>query len=198
MSATAIILPAILDTILGRLTLLFLSGANGDMQAARHAAGAMLAAYRAETEDELRLAANIISFSLHALEALSQAATPDMPLNKILRLRGGAVSLSRASDRAERRLEQVQKARHDGIQPPAEAARPVANQRAQADNAIAMVDAVRAEIHTPSKHTAPVWSKAYQQQHLARQITENLKKNQAVHHAAINAGAKTATTTQAI
>src|ERR1700687_1457880 len=87
MSFATTLLPAILDTVLGRLAILFLSGANGDLTAARQAAAQMLVSYPPETEDELRLAAEIISFSFHALEALSQAATPDMPLNKVLRLR---------------------------------------------------------------------------------------------------------------
>ena len=88
---------AVLETILTRLAALFLTGAAGDMTAARQAATQMLAAYHPQTEDELRLAANTIGFSFHALEALGQAATPDMPLAKILRLRGSAVSLSRES-----------------------------------------------------------------------------------------------------
>ena len=70
-------------------------------------------------EDELRLAANIVSLSFQALEALSQAATPDMPLTRTLRLRGGAVSLSRESHKAQRRLDKLQTARRAGI--PAEA-----------------------------------------------------------------------------
>jgi hypothetical protein len=114
MSFAATILPAVLDTILGRLAQLFLSGANDDLAVERQAAAHMLAAYQPETEDELRLSAQIVSFSLRALEALGQAATPDMPLNKILRLRSGAVSLSRESHKAERRLELRQQARRDG------------------------------------------------------------------------------------
>ena len=61
---------AILETILIPLSALFLAGAAGDMTAARQAAARMLSAYHAETEDELRLAANIVGFSFHALEAL--------------------------------------------------------------------------------------------------------------------------------
>lgn len=70
---------AVLETILIRIAALFLIGAGGDMEAARHAALAMLGAYHPETEDELSLAAQIISFSFQALEALSQAAAPDCP-----------------------------------------------------------------------------------------------------------------------
>ena len=106
---------AILETIITRLSALFLAGAAGDMIAARQAAAQMLSAYHPETEDELRLAANIVSFSFQALEALGQAATPDMPLTRILRLRGGAVSLSRESHKAQRRLDKLQTARRAGI-----------------------------------------------------------------------------------
>ena len=106
---------AVLETILTRLAALFLTGAAGDITAARQAAAQMLAAYHPQTEDELRLAANTIGFSFHALEALGQAAAPDMPLTKILRLRGSAVSLSRESHKAQRRLDQLQNARRAGI-----------------------------------------------------------------------------------
>jgi hypothetical protein len=107
-------LPAsILDTILKRLATLFLSGAGGDITTARHAAAEMLAAYQPETTQELRLAALLVCFSFHALEALSQAADPDLPLTKILRLRGSAVSLNRESDKAQRRLDQIQQARRE-------------------------------------------------------------------------------------
>src|SRR5579859_6058352 len=104
---------AFLDTILGRLALLFLPAA-GDTTKARSAAAEALADYHPETASELRLAANIVSFGLHALEALSQAADPDMPLTKVLRLRGSAVSLSRESHKAERRLQERQSARRAG------------------------------------------------------------------------------------
>ena len=53
----------ILETILTPLGALFLAGAAGDMTAARQAAAQMLSAYHPETEDELRLAANIVGFS---------------------------------------------------------------------------------------------------------------------------------------
>jgi hypothetical protein len=183
------VFPAILNTILGRLALLFLSGANGDMEVARQAAVQMLASNNPQTENELRLAASVLSFSMYALEALSQAATPDMPMNKILRLRSCAVSLSRASEKAERRLEQLQKAppkaADDETQPqPAEAQDP------RADRAVALIEATRPQIATAGKNDAPIWSKAYQKQQAARRITENLKKNQAAHLAATNAMAQ--------
>jgi hypothetical protein len=106
---------AILQTVLTTLAPLFLLAAGGDTDAARQAAAQMLAAYHPETEDELRLAASVVSFSFHALEALSQAAQPDLSLTRVLRLRGSAVSLSRESAKADRRLAQLQKARQQAI-----------------------------------------------------------------------------------
>ncbi len=64
----------------------------------------MLGAYRPETGDDLRLAANIIFFSFQALEALSQAAAPELSLTRIISLYGGAVSLSREATKAEARV----------------------------------------------------------------------------------------------
>jgi len=102
---------AILETVLIRLAALFLTGAGGDITAARHAALQMLGAYQPETEAELRLAANIIGFGLQALEALAQASTPDLSITRVLRLRGSAVSLNREATKAQRGLDQLQKAR---------------------------------------------------------------------------------------
>jgi hypothetical protein len=109
---------AILDTILAHLATLFPSGAGGDSTAARQAALRMVAEYNPQTVGELRLAALIVSFSLHALVALGQAANPDLPLTRVLRLRGSAVSLSRESDKAQRRLDQCQQARQDAAANP--------------------------------------------------------------------------------
>ena len=53
MSLPAAITPATLDIILGHLAAHFLGSANSDLSTARHAASHMLAAYDAETEEEL-------------------------------------------------------------------------------------------------------------------------------------------------
>jgi hypothetical protein len=111
MSLATMLSGAVLDTILARLAVLFLTGSGGDLAAAHRGAAKMLAGYHPETEDELRLAAEIVSFGFHALEALSQAASHDLPLTKILRLRGSAVSLSRQSHRSQHRLDQLQRDR---------------------------------------------------------------------------------------
>ncbi|MGD0105670.1 MAG: hypothetical protein ABSC06_16755 [Rhodopila sp.] len=115
MSLATHLAAAILETILTRLAPLFLIGANGDLTTARHAASQILGAYHPQTNDELCLAAQIIGFSFQALEALAQAAQPDLSLTRIIRLRGSAVSLSRESEKAQRRLSQLQKARQQAI-----------------------------------------------------------------------------------
>jgi hypothetical protein len=187
MSLAATLPAAILDTILGRLALLFLTGAGGNLTAARDAARKMLAAYHPETEDELRLAAEIVSFSFHALEALSQAATPDMALTRVLRLRGSAVSLSRESHKAQRKLDQLQKDRRAGLQPqPAatEAPQPAAEPaRPQVDKAIALIEATREAIASGARD-GKAWARSFHKQEAAQRITENLRKNSAAHAAA--------------
>jgi hypothetical protein len=157
---------AILDTILSYLTTLFLPGTAGDFTAARRAAGQMLAAYQPRTEDELRLAAAIVSFSLQALDSLSQAASPDLPLTKILRLRGSAVSLSRESDKAQRRLEHLQQTHRQ-----TEAIRPEATQ----------TEATRPEAEPPLAPASAklTWTQAYEQRQRDQRIAASLKRAEA-------------------
>ncbi len=177
----------LLDTILSRLGILFLEAAMGSETAARQAAAAALADYGPETGTELRLAANIISFSLHALEALGQAAHPDLSLAKTLRLRGSAVSLSRESHKAERRLldrQQARRAGQSGAEPEPEAEPAPKPEQAEpvpaiAEKAVALIEATRQQAQS-----VPIWSKSYQQREAARRITENLKKNAATYAAA--------------
>jgi hypothetical protein len=194
MSLPATIAQVILDTIIGRLALLFLSGATGDITAAREAARQMLAAHSPETPDELTLAAEIISLQLHTLEALSSAADPDLPLNKVVRLRGSAVSLSRESHKARRRLDLLQRARLAGTttQPaeaptegPAPQPAPIVEkaplENAPTEKTLDPVDAARQALNI-AKHTGGAnWQEAYQKRQIADRIAENLKKNRAQH-----------------
>jgi hypothetical protein len=182
MSFPATIAQAILDTVIGRLALLFLTGACGDMIAARYAASQMLAAYNAETPDELGLAAEIVSLQFHTLEALSYASDPELSLNKILRLRGGAVSLSRESHKARRRLDQLQRTRRTGImvQPRSEAAQPKSAQP-KIDAALGLIEAARGAIETAKKTGGQTWTQSYQKRLTAKRIADNLKKKQAEH-----------------
>jgi hypothetical protein len=162
---------AILDTILSYLTTLFLPGTAGDFTAARRAAGQMLAAYQPQTEDELRLAAAIVSFSLQALDSLSQAASPDLPLTKILRLRGSAVSLSRESDKAQRRLEHLQQTRRQTEAIETEAIRPEAIRP----------EATRPEAEPPLAPASAklTWTQAYEQRQRDQRIAASLKRAEA-------------------
>jgi hypothetical protein len=168
----------ILETILGHLALLFLPGAGGNLEAAKQAAVSLLAAYQPDSEDELRLAAQIVGFSFHALEALSQASTDDKPLTRVLRLRGSAVSLSRESHKAQRRLDELQKARRQGTEIPAEPPLP----NPTAEKALDLITDTK-KVAALAKASGVTWSQAYQQRQRATRIAENLKKNQARHTA---------------
>ena len=79
-----------------------------------HAVLSTLAAYDAEDEQELRLAAEIISFGFAALEALAKAMNPDLPLNAVLRLRGNANAAHRSGHQCQRTLDKLRKERRSG------------------------------------------------------------------------------------
>lgn len=177
----------ILNTILNRLATLFLSGAGGDIAAARDAALQMLAAYDPETVHELRLAAQIVSFSFHALEALGQAADPDQPLSRGIRLRGSAVSLSRESDKAQLRLEQSQQARQ-------EAATQLEILREPAPRRILLPEPKIEQAPAPTQSTsaapvpastlvpagAPTWMRSYDRPEDTARIAASLKRAEAL------------------
>lgn len=105
------IAPAFLEEMVAHLLHLFVRGAGGDEAAARHAVLSTLAAYHAEDEQELRLAAEIISFGFAALEALAKAINPDLPLNAVLRLRGNANAAHRSGHQCQRTLDKLRKER---------------------------------------------------------------------------------------
>jgi hypothetical protein len=178
---------AVVDTILGRLALLFLTGALGDLTVARHAASQMLAAYNIETEEELRRAAEIISLGCHVLEALSQATDPGMSFNQVLRLRGSAVSLSRESHKFQRKLDQLQRDRRAGVS--AQSAEVQAKtptlpsgttpSRPQIDEAIGLIEFAREAIESATKNGGMTWTQSLQQRHTATRIANNVKKTQA-------------------
>ncbi len=115
MSLPATVPVAILETVLIGLTAVFLTGAGGDIAMAREAARQMLGIYQPQSEDELRLAANIIAFGFRTVETLGQASAPGLPTAVMLRLHASAVGLSREAARAERRLVQLRKARQPVI-----------------------------------------------------------------------------------
>src|SRR5689334_14101731 len=106
MSLSAIITPAILDQHLGELAVLFLPSAGGDLPTARHAVSQLLAAHEAETEEELRFAADIVRFGFHALEALDRSTAPGLPVDQVLGLRADAAASNRRAEAAQHRLDQ--------------------------------------------------------------------------------------------
>jgi hypothetical protein len=178
---------AVLETILSHLAALFLTGAAGDMIAAREAAAQMLSAYHPETEDELRLAANVISFSFQALEALSQAASPDLPMTRTLRLRGSAVSLSRESHKAQRRLDKLQAARRAGI--PAATQPESAQPEAKIEKALDLIQDTRT-VTVAAKAQGLTWTQAYEQRQRAARIAAGLKRAEARVAAQANTAAR--------
>jgi hypothetical protein len=167
---------AILETVLARLAPLFLTGAADDMNAAREAASQMLMAYDPRTQDELHLAANIVGFSFQALEALSQAATPGMPLTRTLRLRGGAVSLSRESHKAQRRLDKLQTVRRAGI--PAETQPEPTQPEPKIEKALDLIDTTR-KIAAAAKTEGLTWTQAYEQRQRDNRLAASRKRAEA-------------------
>jgi len=167
---------AFLQTILHQIALLLLRGAGGDMEAARHAAAFMLGSYAPRTETELRLAARIISFNLQAGEALAQAADPEMPLNRVLRLRTGAVSLAREADKAERRLEKLREARMDDV---AAAPEPIPEPESpRVEKTTALIDDNR-KVAAYAQANGLTWSEALKQRHREQRLAERQQKQQA-------------------
>jgi hypothetical protein len=103
--------PAVAYKIIGLLTPLFLCSAGTDVLTARHAASQMLAAYNVQTEEELRLAAEIIGFGFGALDALSRSTAHGLSISAILRLRGSANAQHRSANQCQRTLEKLRKER---------------------------------------------------------------------------------------
>jgi hypothetical protein len=175
MSLAKTIPAAILETVLTRLAALFLAGAAGDMDAAREAASQMLAAYDPQTQDELNLAANIVGFSFQALEALSQAATPGMPLTRTLRLRSGAVSLSRESHKAQRRLDKLQAARRAGVR--AETQPEPTQPEPKIEQALDLIGDTSKIAAAKTKSLT--WTQAYEQRQRDNRLTASRKRAEA-------------------
>ena len=134
----------------------------------------MLGSYHPETEDEVRLAANIIIFSFQALEALSQAATPDIPITRVMKLRSGAVSLTRQSQKAEQRLEQLQKFRQQGRPAPA----PTVQPEQQIEKAQALIEDTNT-VAAVAKAKNLTWNQAYEDRQREARIAAGMKKREA-------------------
>jgi hypothetical protein len=188
MALPTTITPATLDTVLGHLAHHFLLGSSNDLPTARHAASHMLADYNVETEEELRLATEIVSFGFHALEALTEAAAPDLPPNRKQRLRGSAVSLSREAHKAQRKLDQLQRARPAASsqpqpQPQAEPSAPSLPGKPGTDQALSLIEFARETLQASAiKHQGgQAWTPSRQQRRAAERIANKLTRNAAEH-----------------
>src|SRR3954447_8833658 len=176
MSLSAVINPAALDNVLGSLATLFLRSAGGNLPTARQAAARLLAGYEAETEQELRLAADIVSFGCQALDALDRSIAPDLPDDECRSLRASAVTLNCQSERLQRRLDQLRRDRHE-LAGDAEAlavadmivTREAAGLIASARQALANGGAPPDKIRHDGFH---VWPRADMRHHAARRIAE--------------------------
>ena len=99
----------IVETVLDMLVPLLMKGAGGDLSAARDEALAMLADYRPQTREELRLVTEIICFGLQALAALREATLPGTPNLVMLDLLKIANVLRRNEATAQRKLDALRR-----------------------------------------------------------------------------------------
>lgn len=171
MSFPACISQAVLDTILVHLTPLFLIATANDPALAATTARDTLAAYNVATEPELTLAAEMISMRMNVLRALGQATEPDVSLNTAMRLRSGAVSLSREAHKSQCKLDQLQCDRRldSPTQPAARAP----------DSTVEAIEAVQEAVKIAGKNNGMTWTQSFQKRQLAKRMAENFKKNSA-------------------
>lgn len=119
-----------LDTIVAGVLHWLLPAAHGNEAAAREAAINLLTSYNVETEQELRLAAEITSHSLSALDSLARSTNPGLSLNAVLRLRLSANASQRSKNQCQRTLDLLRKERAPKAEPrqPETAAEPTPDQ----------------------------------------------------------------------
>ena len=106
---------AAIEMVVSLLLPLIVPTLEGDADAATSLALEMLAEYRPMTVRELRLAGEIIGFSLNSLHALAQAADRDVAAEKLSVPRRWACSLSRSGHQAQRKFDEMQRQRHEGV-----------------------------------------------------------------------------------
>ncbi len=178
MSMSIPITPAILDTVLGHLAPHFMEAAKGDLPTARHAATRMIAAYDPQTEEEFHLVTDIVSFGFHALEALSAAAAPDLPLTQTIRLRSNAVSLNREAHKARVRLDHLRQARLAAAAQPNPQTVGAAAPQPEPDLIQFAQETVR---QVASQGGLKSWTMSRQQRRAAERIAETLRRKAAEH-----------------
>jgi hypothetical protein len=97
----------LLHMIVTLLTPLFLT-TSGTVEQAYAAALATVRSCTARNPIDLLLIGQMIAFSLATLSSVSLSMEDNIPINLILRLRGNAVSLHRASDKCRRALPELE------------------------------------------------------------------------------------------
>ena len=199
MSLLASIPTAIVETILLHLASLFLAGANGDADEARRAALHMLTGFNPRNEQELCLAADIISFDLHALEALRQSDEADMLITRVMRLRSGAVSLNREAHRARQEFRTLQRATPEAAPATTEEPQAITPGRIRAEAAVELVEEARKMVETAGKsaqqgrYGGMTYSQALAKRATAQRMVDKQKRRAAEHTARLGlAGSETA------
>jgi hypothetical protein len=119
----------LLESIVFRLTPLFMQPGRTEQDAARMARNA-IAAYEPRAADEYAIIGRIIADTLNALTLSARLADPNLPETQLLRLASKANSLSRSAQQAERLLLQNRKAavRQETL---AEPARPAKSEKSE-------------------------------------------------------------------
>ncbi len=184
MPIPATITAPVLARILAVLAPLFLDAAGNDPEAARRAASDMLASYDPRNDREIRLAALIVAFSFATLDALSRAAEPGLSVSMVLRLRGNANALNRASELNERRLEAFRRQTSGMTTAPEQAPDHLPDSAAAAD----LIASSR-----PAAAPVPVQPLSRQQRRLAeRRAAEALQRQQKADRLAARAAVRDA------
>jgi hypothetical protein len=179
---------AVVTTLIGQIALLYVAPGI-DLAAARAVAAALLADYNAQTNQELALAADIISFRRRALDALTRAADPELPLKTILRLNSSGIGLSREANKAQRQLDRLRRDRAaEAKDTPNQQQVATAAQPAPEDNtpgADPAPNAIQAPAIKPAALCGPASAQALHKRILTQRILDNAKRNQAAAQAYI-------------
>jgi hypothetical protein len=109
--------------------------------------------------------------------ALAQAADPDVPLTRVIRLRSGAVSLSREAEKAERHLEQLREARFQAMEEAATAA-PESEWEEEAPAAPPPAGPIEdnRKVTAYAEANGLSWSEALKQRHREQRLAERQRK----------------------
>ena len=173
--------PTILNASINPIVPLFLIDAQGDEQAARQAVTDLLTDYHPQTNEELTLATEIIHFRLLARDNLRRSHDPELPLTKVLRLRGSAVSLSREANNAQRKLDKLQALRATAA--PEAAPEPETNPPTPAERVALQVARDIINGKKPSKYGGQSYAQQLSKQAMLLTMKENAARNAAAQPA---------------